>query len=106
MNTIHIDNNSNLTNITISEDTNIFYNNAKSNITIEVLKDCKVFEYIKDSNIETNYKMTSSLYINRFVVDSSVKTSIDLDKEEIELNYYYSNINILDILFFDIPNVI
>ena len=96
MNTIHIDNNSNLTNITISEDTNIFYNNAKSNITIEVLKDCKVFEYIKDSDIETNYKMTSSLYINRFVVDSSVKTSIDLDKEEIELNYYYSNINILD----------
>ena len=96
MNTIHIDNNSNLTNITIKEDTNIFYNNSKKNITIEILKDCKVFEYIKDSNIETNYKMTSSLYINRFVVDSSVKTIIDLNKEEIELNYYYSNINILD----------
>ena len=32
MNTIHIDNNSNLTNITISEDTNIFYNNAKSSM--------------------------------------------------------------------------
>lgn len=96
MNTIHIDNNSNLTNITIKEDTNIFYNNAKSNITIEVLKDCKVFEYIKDSNIETNYKINSSLSINRFVVDSSVKTIIDLNKEEIELNYYYSNINILD----------
>ena len=96
MNTIHIDNNSNLTNITIKEDTNIFYNNAKSNITIEILKDCKVFEYIKDSNIETNYKLNSSLYINRFVVNSSIKTIIDLDKEEIELNYYYSNINILD----------
>ena len=96
MNTIHIDNNSNLTNITIKEDTNIFYNNAKKNITIEILKDCKVFEYIKDSNIETNYKINSSLYINRFVVNSSIKTIIDLNKEEIELNYYYSNINILD----------
>lgn len=96
MNTIHIDNNSNLTNITIKEDTNIFYNNAKSNITIEILKDCKVFEYIKDSNIETNYKLNSSLSINRFVVNSSIKTIIDLNKEEIELNYYYSNINILD----------
>ena len=96
MNTIHIDNNSNLTNITIKEDTNIFYNNAKSNITIEILKDCKVFEYIKDSNIETNYKINSSLYINRFAVNSSIKTIIDLNKEEIELNYYYSNINILD----------
>lgn len=96
MNTIHIDNNSNLTNITIKEDTNIFYNNAKKNITIEILKDCKVFEYIKDSNIETNYKINSSLYINRFVVNSSIKTTIDLNKEEIELNYYYSNINILD----------
>ena len=96
MNTIHIDNNSNLTNITINEDTNIFYNNAKCNITIEILKDCKVFEYIKDSNIKTNYKINSSLYINRFVINSSVKTIIDLNKEDIELNYYYSNINILD----------
>lgn len=96
MNTIHIDNNSDLTNIVISEDTNIFYNNINSSITIEVLKDCKVFEYIKDSDIETNYRVLSSLYINRFVIDSSVKTVIDLDKEKIELNYYYSNINVLD----------
>ena len=81
MNTIHIDNNSSLTNIIISEDTNIFYTSTSSNITIEILNDCKVFEYIKDSNIEINYKMKSSLYLNRFVIDSSVKSIIDLDKE-------------------------
>lgn len=96
MNTIHIDNNSSLTNIIISEDTNIFYTSTSSNITIEILNDCKVFEYIKDSNIEINYKMKSSLYLNRFVIDSSVKSIIDLDKEGIDLKYYYSNINILD----------
>ena len=44
MNTIHIDNNSSLTNIIISEDTNIFYTSTSSNITIEILNDCKVFE--------------------------------------------------------------
>lgn len=96
MNTIHIDNNSSLTSLIISEDTNIFYTSTSSNITIEILNDCKVFEYIKDSNIEINYKMKSSLYLNRFVIDSSVKSIIDLDKEGIDLKYYYSNINILD----------
>lgn len=94
MNTIHIDSNNILTNINIDCDTNIIYNNISSDITINITNDVKVFEYIKDSNIKIHYIMTSSFNLNRFVIDSSVKTIIDIEKEEINLKYYYSNINI------------
>lgn len=96
MNTIKVDNDNIVSKLTINCDTNIFYNNYDGKLEIDVVGDCKVFEYINNCSLDTVYNVSSNFTLNRFVVSSSVNTLVNLNKEKINFDYYYSNINLGD----------
>ena len=94
MNTIKVDNDNIVSKLTINCDTNIYYSNYKGKLEINVTNNCKVFEYINNCSLDTIYNVNSNFSLNRFVISSSVTTTVDLNKEKSNFNYYYSNINL------------
>lgn len=98
MNKITIDNNriDHQNEIIIKEDTNIYINNKTTNLNLIIKSPSNVFIYIKDSNLNIDYDLKSNLDIKVFAINSSIKTNIDLNYENISLNYYYGTINTKD----------
>ncbi len=85
--------NSNIKELILTEDTIIYYEDIEAEINITIDKEIKLFEYIKNSNINNAYIVNNNLVFDRFIMNSSIKTSIDLDKKGISIDYFASNIN-------------
>ncbi len=79
--------------ITLNEDTRIDIINATGNLTINTSKNIKIFKYIKNSNIEVTYNLENNLTIDIFSINTSIKNEVNLNKEYINIDYYYSCIN-------------
>lgn len=79
--------------IKLNEDTFIFYENCNINVKYEITGDVKVFMYVYNSVINCSYDVNSNFIFNVFAVDSSVSLKLDLNREDINLDYVYSTIN-------------
>lgn len=79
--------------IKLNEDTFIFYENCNINVKYEITGDVKVFMYVYNSVINGSYDISSNFSFNVFAVDSSVSLKLDLNREDINLDYVYSTIN-------------
>lgn len=100
MNKITVDNNKinsnfeiNTDNIYLDADTLIIYKNTNIALNFTINTDIKVFEYISNSNLNNNYNINSNFILNRFSLNSGVEADINLNKENISLNYIYSTLN-------------
>lgn len=83
-------------NIKNIEELEIIYNQATIKLEINIYSNCKIFEYIDNSNIDNIYNLNSDLIINRFSLNSTIKTIINMNKENSDLKYFYGTINIDD----------
>lgn len=98
MNTIKVENNK-INNkdvekiINLDCDTIIYYINCDLKLDIVINKDIKLLEYIDNSKIDNNYIMNSNLCFNRFSINSSIYSKININVSNIKLNYFYSTIN-------------
>lgn len=80
--------------IVLDQDTEIYYYNSEVNLTFTTLKPVHIFEYICHSTTNNKYIVEEDTVINRFAIDSDIKTALDLTKEKKEVKYYYSCINL------------
>ena len=96
MNTITYRNKNVVDTLVINSDTKIEYIDCDARLNIKVDGEVKIFEYIKNSKVDNIYDIDNSLLFDRFSVNSSIKTKLNLDKEEVSLDYFYSCINTSD----------
>lgn len=96
MNKILIDSNIKSQEFILKEDTIIFYENANCKINYKIENDIKIFECLINSNVTCTYDLNFNLALNIFTVDSSNSLILNLNKEEIKLDYAYSTLNIND----------
>lgn len=78
------------------DDINIIYNDSLVNLHIIVKNNCKIFEYINNSIVNNTYDLDDSLVFDRFSINSSLNTVINLNKSGSSLDYFYSTINVDD----------
>lgn len=75
------------------EEISVIYEHAQIDLKFIIKSDCKIFEYINNSKINNNYEMIANMVINRFSVNSSLKTVIDMNAINTNLDYFYATIN-------------
>ena len=75
----------------------IVYENTNLRFNFIIKNQVKLFEYFKNSSVKSNYivEENSSLVLNRFSLDNSVETKIDLEKNA-SLIYKYACLNFHD----------
>lgn len=99
MNTIKYEDKNIKDDIVIKCDTIIYYINSTVKLNIKVLKDVKLFEYFKDSKVENKYYFYNNTIFDRFNIDSNIITELNLETKGINIDYFYSCINISDNLY-------
>ena len=80
----------------LEEDTILIIDNYSDKLSIVTKSDIKIFINILFSDIDIKYSTTHNTEVSVFAVDSSASLDINLLKDNISFNYYYSNINIKD----------
>ena len=74
----------------------ITYNNTKRNIDFVISSSCKINEYLFKSDVTISYELEANLELYSFKNDSSNKTKINLNKENISIIYITSGLSFLD----------
>lgn len=77
----------------LKDDTILIIDKSNKKIDIKIEKDITVFALILFSNINIVYDTCYNTKLNIFTVDSSIYLDINLMKDNIDFNYFYSNIN-------------
>ncbi|MBQ6546960.1 MAG: SufD family Fe-S cluster assembly protein [Bacilli bacterium] len=80
----------------LEEDTTLIIEKYKGYLSIVAKNDIQVFINVLFSDIRIKYSTVHNTRVYVFAIDSSVSFDIDLLKDDILFNYYYSNINIKD----------
>ncbi len=97
MNTIRVEANKllgkDISILNLDKDTIIYFIDCDIKLDIVCNRNIKVYEYVSYSNINANYIINSNLNLNIFSVDSSIDNKMNLNVENIKLNYNYSTIN-------------
>lgn len=79
--------------ITIEEDTIIYYLNTDAKISIKINKNVRICELFIDSIISNTYDIYKEAVIERFNINSSINTDINLNHEYASVDYFYSCLN-------------
>ena len=74
-------------------DIHILYEKSDISLKFIIKSPCKIFEYINNSHLDNTYVLESDLVFNRFSNNSSLKTVLDIVRENVSVNYFYSTIN-------------
>lgn len=93
MNIIRYTDKSKIKKITIDCDTVIYYTDTNADLDVVINKDVKLFEYISNSVVNNNYNIDCDLVFDRFAINSSIKTKLNLNKSDICVDYFFSCIN-------------
>ena len=80
----------------LEEDTTLIIEKYKGDLSIVTKSDIQVFINVLFSDVSIKYSTVHNTKVYVFAIDSSVSFDIDLLKDDILFNYYYSNINIKD----------
>ena len=80
----------------LDEDTSIYCTSCSNDLELEVYKDVKVFMYVSSSNVNIRCDINSNFVLNIFSVNSTLNVDLDLNSDDIELDYAYSTINLDD----------
>lgn len=99
MNTIKYEDKNIKDDIVIKCDTKIYYINSTVKLNIKVLNDVKIFEYFNNSKVENKYYFYNNVTFDRFNINSEIITELNIEKEQIKLDYFYSCMNISDNLY-------
>lgn len=78
----------------LEEDSFIFISDCECDFVFTSSFDIKVFIYIDNSSVKSNFSITNNLILNIFNVNSEFFCTLDLNKPKIDLVYSYSNLNI------------
>lgn len=77
----------------LKDDTILIIDNSDKKLSLKIEDDVTVFALILFSNINISYSTCYNTKLNIFTVDSSMSLDINLMKDNIYFNYFYSNIN-------------
>lgn len=83
-------------NIKIEKDTWLFIKNSNCKLNITITNNSNIFTYISSSKLNIKVNTKNNLILNIFSINSSLDAIINLNQDNLKLDYAYSTINEID----------
>ena len=83
-------------NIKIEKDTWLFIKNSNCKLNITITNNSNIFTYISSSKLNIKVNTKHNLILNIFSINSSLDAVINLNQDNLKLDYAYSTINEID----------
>ena len=79
--------------IYLKDDSVISIKDLNGDINYKIDKDIKIFIYLESSELDITFDIISSCILNIFSFNSSLITNLNLNKEDVSIDYVYSTLN-------------
>ena len=80
--------------IIIKENSSIYLDKVKGDICFDIESKVNLFIYLDSSDVDFTFNICSNFALNIFSINSSLNVDLNLNRENITINYAYSTINL------------